>query len=178
MVVMGDVNAHHGAWLALSTCACGDEFVSVIEASSLCILNSDTPTCLLSNGATNSPDLTLVLAHLAAALVWSTHIKLNLDNLPITVDFSDDTPSSRCARTFINFRLADWSRFLAEIVAGFTDLPYTISCASGERIFWDIVLKASGHSIPFGRRKEYTPGLPCEAVPLARCHDNLHHVDP
>jgi hypothetical protein len=151
---MRDVTAHHGAWFATSTCSRGGDLVLAIDSSDLCILNSNTPTRLPNSGNPNSPDLTLISAHLAAASTWCTHIQLNSDHLPITVDFGDDAPSPRCARTFTNFHLADWSEFLAETESRFIDLPDRVGCAKGERIFREVILSASGHCIPSGIRKE------------------------
>jgi exonuclease III len=43
VIVMGDLNAHHGAWHASSSCLRGDDLLSDIEDSNLCVLNGDTP---------------------------------------------------------------------------------------------------------------------------------------
>jgi hypothetical protein len=51
-------------------------------------------------------------------------------------------------------------------------------CASGEQVFYKIVKTASGHSIPAGFDKDYTPGLPREAVLLTTCCDMLCCIDP
>jgi hypothetical protein len=177
-IIMGDVNAHHGAWFATSTCPRGGDLVSAIDNSELCILNSNTPTRLPNSGNPNSPDLTLISALLAAASTWCTHIQLNSDHLPITVDFGDDASPPRCARTFTNFCLAEWPEFLAETESRFINLPDPVSFAKGERIFRDVVLSASGHCIPSGTRKDYTPGLPREAVPLTKRWDDLRRADP
>jgi hypothetical protein len=67
---------------------------------------------------------------------------------------------------------------VAETEASFTSLPDPVSCSTGERIFSNIVLAASGHSIPSGQRKDYTPDLPCKAVPPTRHCDNFHCMDP
>jgi hypothetical protein len=177
-IIMEDVNVHHGAWFATSTCSHGGDLVLAIDSSNLCILNSNTPTRLPNNGNPNSPDLTLISAPFVASSTWCTHIQLNSDHLPITVDFGDDTPPPRCARMFTDFHLADWSKFLAETESRFTDLPNPVSCAKGEQIFCDFILSASGHCIPSGIRKEYTPCLPCEAVPLTKRLDDLRCADP
>jgi hypothetical protein len=130
------------------------------------------------SGNPNSPDITLISAHLSLSALWSTQVKLNSDHLPITIDFDGDTPLKRTARTYTNFRLADWGAFLRETEAGFADQPDPVSCASGERIFRDIVCSASGHWIPAGHRKSYTPGLPRAAVPLVNRRDVIRTVDP
>ena len=63
-IIMGDVNAHHPAWFASSTCGRGDDLVESIENSAMCVLNTDTPTRLPGHGNPNSPDITLISAHL------------------------------------------------------------------------------------------------------------------
>jgi hypothetical protein len=111
-VIMGDVNAHHAAWYASSNCSRGDDLVEAIENSALCVINTDTPTHLPSHGDPNSPDVTIISAHLAVSALWTTQISLNSDHLPITVDLEGDSPPGRCAKTFTNFRLADWAGYL------------------------------------------------------------------
>jgi hypothetical protein len=175
---MGDLNAHHAAWFATSSSGRGDDIIETIENSALCVLNTDTPTRLPSHGNANSPDVTLILAHLALSALWSTNINLNSDHLPITVDLGGDSAPARSAKTFTNFRLADWGGFLEETEFNFAVLPEPASCTAGERVFHEIVNAASGHWIPSGHRKSYTPGLPRVAVPLMNRRDELRHADP
>jgi hypothetical protein len=111
-IIMGDLNAHHGSWYASSSCSRGEAFSDSIENSALCVLNTDTPTRLPNNGNPNSPDLTLISAHLALPALWTTHVKLNSDHIPITIDLGDDSPPARSARIYTNFRLADWGKYL------------------------------------------------------------------
>ena len=177
-VILGDVNAHNGAWFATSACDRGDSLASAIENSALCILNTDSPTRLPIHGSPNSPDLSLISAHLAATSIWSTHIGLNSDHLPITIDLGGDSPPARASRTYTNFRLAKWKDFIAETELRFATLPPPESCATDEQTFREILLTAAGHSIPAGHRKEYTPGLPRAAVPLVGRRDELRRLDP
>jgi hypothetical protein len=73
----------------------------------------------------------------------------------------------RTTRTYTNCCLADWAKFVRETEDRFTSLPDPVSCDAGEQVFRDVVLTASGHYIPSGHRKEYTPGLPRGAISLA-----------
>jgi hypothetical protein len=41
-----------------------------------------------------------------------------------------------------------------------------------------VLLKTSGHCIPSGHQKSYSPGLPREAVPLVSQRDVLRQADP
>jgi hypothetical protein len=134
--------------------------LSDIEDSTLCVLNSDTLTRLPSNGSPNSPDLTLISADLAPKAEWRTHVKLNSDNLPISINLPKDSPPVRTARSFTNFHLADWGEFVEETEAVIAGLPDPVSCETGECTLRDMLLIASGHCIPSGFRKCYTPGLP------------------
>jgi hypothetical protein len=60
----------------------------------------------------------------------------------------------------------------------FASLPEPVSCQTGERVLRDVLLSASGHCIPSGFQKNYTPGLPREAVPLTKWRDDLCQTDP
>jgi len=56
--------------------------------------------------------LSLISAHLAADANWRTHVKLNSDHLPITIDLnSKEHNPTRMKKTYTNFRLANWSEF-------------------------------------------------------------------
>jgi hypothetical protein len=176
-IIMGDMNAHHEDWYASSTCARGEAFSEDIDSSLFCVLNLDMPTRLANHGTPNSPDLSLISAHLALSAVWNTNINLNSDHLPITIDVGNETPPVRQTRTYTNFRLADWAKYLMETEASFAGLPDPVTCDAGERVFWDVLLTASGHCIPSGHRKEYTPGLPHVAVPLVNRRDELCRAD-
>jgi hypothetical protein len=172
---MGDLNAHHGAWFASSTCPRGESIIDDVESSSFCVINTDTPTRLPSQGNSNSPDVTLISAHLALSAVWGTHVKCNSDHLPISIDVGRDSPPVRSAKTYTNFRLADWPRFIRETEGSFSSLLDPVSCATGEQVFRKILLKASGRCIPSGHRNNYTPGLPREAVPLVNRRELTSH---
>jgi hypothetical protein len=103
-IVLGDFNAHHAAWFATSSCTRGNDLAGIIEDSSFCSLNCDTPTHLPDHGNPNSPDLSLISAHLAPSAVWGTQVNLNSDHFPITIDLGgDDSPPPRFARAFTNF---------------------------------------------------------------------------
>jgi hypothetical protein len=159
------------------TCSRGDAFIEEIENSDLCVLNSDTPTRLPSQGIPNSPDLTLISAHLAFSAVWCTQVKLNSNHLPITIDVGREQNPKRTTKTYTNFRLADWACYIKETEEVFAGLPEPVSCDAGEWVFC-VRLTASSHCIPSGHQKHYTPGLPRAAVPLVNRRDVLRSSDP
>jgi hypothetical protein len=87
-------------------------------------------------------------------------------------------PPPRSTRCYTNFRLADWAAFVEETEAVIPELPEPVLCATGEKFFRNVLLAASSHCIPSGFRKEYTPGLPCEAILLTERLDRLRLADP
>lgn len=156
----------------------GDNLASALTDSSLCVINSDSPTRLPSNGSASSPDVTLISAHLALDSSWSTNVSLNSDHLPITINIDDTPPPDPAKRTFVNFRLAKWDEFVVETEAAFRVCTPPTSCAAGEKTFRNILLSASKHCIPAGRHQNFVPGLPREAVDLTKLRDDLHRHDP
>jgi hypothetical protein len=104
-IIMGDLNTLHGAWFVSSTCPRGEAIIDDVESSSFCVINTDTPTRLPSQGNSNSPDVTLISAHLALSAVWGTHVKCNSDHLPILIDVGGYSPPVRSAKTYMNSAL-------------------------------------------------------------------------
>ena len=156
----------------------GDSLATAIEDSSVCLLNTDSPTRVPNNSNPSSPYISLISAHLALSASCTTNVLLNSDHLPITINFDDDPPPIRVTRTFTNFRLARWADFVAESELLFSHLPPPASCAAGEANFRKVMLTASKHNIPSGFRKSFTPGLPHEAVDLTKRRDELRCLDP
>jgi hypothetical protein len=91
-LILGDFNAHDGAWHSSLSDSRGNSLVQQIEISDFFILNSDSHTRCPPNGATTSPDLSLISVHLALSVSWSTDTTLNSDHLPICINFIDDQP--------------------------------------------------------------------------------------
>jgi hypothetical protein len=109
---------------------------------------------------------------------WSTHISLNSDHLPISVSFLNDVAPPRYAKCFTNFNCAKWGLWIEETEAGFAVAPEPASCSESEQIFRNILLKASGHHIPAGFRKDFVPGMPREAVEPTKERYRLRELDP
>jgi hypothetical protein len=84
----------------------------------------------------------------------------------------------RYTKYFTNFKRAKWGLWIEETEAGFAAALEPASCSEGEQIFRKILLKASGHLIPAGFRKDFVPGMPREAVELTKEHDRLQELDP
>ena len=175
--ILGDLNAHHESWSTLSDIR-GATFIDQIENSSFVFLNTESSTRCPTNGNLSSPDLSLASAHLALAVIWQTEVQLNSDHLPISISFLDDLPNIRTTKTYTNFHKANWAQYVRESENLFEGLPLPRSCAKGEKIFRDIVLTASKHSIPSGFQKSFSPGLPREAKNLMEQRDSIRSRDP
>ena len=181
-LILGDWNAHHGAWHSPSEDDRGEALAEAIENSDLCVLNHDQPTRLPLGAGNNqrptSPDVSLISAHLALAVTWSTHIHLASDHLPITIAFDDDVPNPRLTRSFINFKRADWPKFKDEAETLVSQLRPPKTCGDGEKLFRKAILTAAKHHIPAGYRKEYVPGRTPEVVDLQKRYDALRTQNP
>jgi hypothetical protein len=179
-IILGNFNAHNTVWFSAPACSQdtvrGGSMVSAVDSSPFDVLNLDAATCLPANGTPSSLDVSLISAHLAPVVTWSENANLNSDHLPLTIDFADDSPPPRLARTMINFKLADWAGFVSESKALIGELPDP-PCSEGEKIFREAVLTAAERHISLGFRLNFVPGLPQEAVPLVKCCDNLRNLD-
>jgi hypothetical protein len=151
-----------------------------IEISPLIILNdSGSPTRLPKSGSPSSPNLSLASAHVALAATWETHVQLNSDHLPITITLPcDDAPPPKAAKTYTNFRKADWPAFIRESEGVFRGLQMPASVGAGEKIFCKVLLTAAKHAIPAGFCKDCKPGLSHEANILINERDTLRAADP
>ena len=65
----------------------------------------------------------------ALSFDWSTSTTLNSDHLPMSLSFSDDSTLIRAAKSFTNFRKADWEGFRRESEDLFCRLPPPKLCA-------------------------------------------------
>jgi hypothetical protein len=179
-LVCGDLNAHHEGWDVILVDPRGEKIADQIEHCPLLILNdANLPTRLPNNGSSSSPDLTLASAHVALASTWATNVKLNSDHLPITVTLpSDEAPPQRAARSYINFRKANWPLFIRESEAAFRDPQRPTSCSAGVRIFNKIISKAAKHAVLVGLHRNHAPGISWEVAELIREHDERKTADP
>ena len=181
---MGDFNAHDELWYSSTTDAeaarRGVRVVEALESSTLMVLNEDHPTRIPSNGPPSSPDLTITNSHMGLNASWQPIITLNSDHLPIIVDldgwFSEPPPAGPCRYT--NYRKADWDTFTLETERSFSHIPPPSSCDAGERIFRNILLKASRRNIPQGKIPNFTPGLTQETRGMIVERDRLRAANP
>jgi hypothetical protein len=179
-LVMGNFNAHHEAWDSTLSDSRGETISDAIVLSPLVILNNpDVPTRLPRNVAPSSPDLAVASAHIALASTWSMHIRLNSNHLPMTIALPCELAQSpRTAKTYTNFKKADWPAFIRESEAAFRNQPKPTSVSSGEKVFRKILLTASKHAVPSSYRRECVPGISREASVLISERDELRSIDP
>ena len=150
-LVLGDWNAHDESWYSSISDDRGELLVAEIEQSNFSILNQDSSTRLpRNNQRATSPDVSLILAHLALAVSWSVDVKLSSDHLPIGICFVNDHPNPRLTRSIVNFRLADWNGYRLELEGLVSQLPPPSSCASGEKDLRKAIQPAAKHHIPAG----------------------------
>ena len=136
-------------------------------------------TILQTATASLPASISLISAHLAPSVSWTTVDSLNSDHLPVLINFADcDTPPPRKRSSFTNFRRANWRGFREELERLVVDLPTPSSCMQGEKHLREAVLTASSHHIPSGYRPVFTPAFPAQATPLAEERDRLRSVNP
>jgi hypothetical protein len=82
------------------------------------------------------------------------------------------------AKTYTNFRKADWPAFIRESEGVFRGLQLSTSVGAGEKIFCKILLTAAKHAIPAGFHKDCKPGILHEANILINERDTLQAADP
>ena len=177
-LVLGDFNAHHDACFSSLLDARGIALSDAIDHSSLVSINLDSPTRLPSNAPSSSPDISVASPSLLSSLSWSTSISLNSDHLPILISLVDSLPPPRLARSYTNFRQANWEGFKTESEALFSQVAAPTSCDSGEKVFRHILQTASKHNIPAGFRRRFSPETPRDALDLARERDAIRRRDP
>ena len=187
-VIAGDFNAHSVGWNSALVVQDGDvearsdSFLEEIEASEYFILNEDEQTRRPSVGLASSPDVTLISAHLAAAVSWKVEVDLNSDHLPIIVEFEEDKEEDdEVRRTYVNLKKADWEGWTKYVEVGVANLSAPTSCSRGTTNFNRVIERANKKFIPCGSRKNYKPSFPAEASRLKERRNILreeNHEDP
>lgn len=186
-ILVGDINAHHHLWhSAVARDARGNLLAQEIEDSSFAVLNEDLPTRVTSRtiggiarAMISSPDITLATENLIMDADWKTEAALGSDHLAILVSLQrEEETTTSPARTFINFRKANWEGFREDTEAAFARLAPPDDVFQGERLARRIITKAAANNIPAGRIREVRPFYPKEAADLARERDRLQRDSP
>ena len=126
----------------------------------------------------SSPDVAVVHTPHALSFDWSTSTTLNSDHLPMSLSFSDDSTSIRGARSFTNFRKADWEGFRRDSEDMFSRLPSPKLCAMGEKVWRRVLQKSASRHIPAGFHRIFSPGLNATSASLIRERDDPRRQDP
>jgi hypothetical protein len=178
-LILGDLNAHSNDWYSSKTDTRGDKLAAEIAASSSGILNQNMSTRLQAGSAT-SPDVSIVSNNLLSCANWRTMITLNSDHVPIIIDLNLSKTFEYWAKkqTFVNLSKADWAAFECETESLFAETDLPRDAHSGEKTFRKVLLTASLHCIPMGRRKINRPHLPDEILADMDERDRLREADP
>ena len=183
-LVVGDFNAHHHAWHSPSSddraLARGELVIEATESSSLCLLNTNSPTRLPTRGSPSSPDLSFCSAHLALSAMWQPTTRLNSDHLPILINLHDfdSTSSELPSRLYSNFKKADWDAFEEYVELKLALMPEPGSCSQGEKILRAVLSEASNLYIPRGRTRNFVPNLSHDAKTLIYTRDQIRNTNP
>ena len=177
-LILGDLNAHSGAWHSSLSDRRGEAIAAAVVHQPFFFLNLDCPTRKARDETKSSPDVSIASASLVSSVDLSVHTKLNSDHLPILVNFLDNFLPRRDRETYVNFCKADWPRFTAELDDLVSQLPPPAGCSSGERLLRDAIKTASKHSIPAGFRRDFKPEFPREAVDVAAERDRSRSSTP
>ena len=102
-----------------------------------------------------------------------------MDHLPIIISLpSDQPPQAQGAKTYTNFRKANWPKFIHEVELILRAKPLPTSAARGEKVFREALLIAAKRSIPAGCRQECVSGLSQEVVEKMERRDVLRRSNP
>lgn len=184
VLIMGDFNARDALRYSFTDDVAaanrGRDIVEALDSTTLMVINQDSQTRVPTSGPTSSPDLTITNSHLGLNDGWVPKTTLNSNYHPILIDldgwFAEPPPAGLFCYT--NFRKANWPRFTSESERAFDRIPPPTSCATGERVFRDILLRASRRNIPRGRIPNFTPGLTLYAREMITEMVEFRTVDP
>lgn len=178
-LVLGDFNAHDSLWHSRIQDNRGAELADEIGNSTFGVLNEDTPTRLPANGLPTSPDLSLASLSLLTSSEWSTETSLGSDHLPVIIKISTTIdPVKSDFRNFINFNKADWDKFTNITEEKFQNQPTPDNIHHAEKMFRDIINKASKRTIPGGRIKDVIPEIPTATANKIKTRDSIRTDNP
>ena len=178
-LVLGDFNAHNALWYSNIQDSRGEKFADEIGDADFGVLNENVPTRLPSNGQPTSPDISIASTSLLPYIEWETKTALSSDHLPIIIKINTSIqPIKSDFRKFINFKKADWNRFLDITEARFSRQPEPESVHKAEKRFRNIINKASKKTIPGGRIKDVIPEIPTATTDKMKARDELRTTNP
>ena len=141
------------------------------------ILNWDSPTRVLPNAETSSPDPSLASTSLITS--WQTLLTLSSDHLPILIRLQMKTTSTPgLRRTYVNLKKADWDRYKQEVETALSKRSLPTDYQRDEKIFRTVLLKAASHHIPTGRHRLHEDLVPAEILDVMTIRDDIRTRDP
>ena len=153
---MGDFNAHGALWYSSTddgaAATRGVDIVEALDDTTLVVINQNSPTRVTCSGPTSSPDITITNSHLDVNSSWVPMTIFNSDYLPILVDLNGwfAEPPKLGPSCYTHFRKTNWDFFTSEFENSFRDLPPPTFCGKGEKMFRQILQKASRRNISRG----------------------------
>ena len=175
-IVLGDLNGHNEEWSQGASDTRGDSLAAEFDANHFVILNN--PDVATRPSSDSSPDIAVVHTPLALSFDWTTSTTLNSDHLPMSLSFADDSSSPREARSFTNFRKANWEDFRRDSEEMFSRLSPPKSCARGEKEWRRVLQSCSARHIPAGFHRTFSPGLDAISASLVKERDDRRRLDP
>ena len=175
-IVIGDLNGHNEEWSQGASDARGDSLAAEFDSNNFVVMNN--PDVASRPTSVSSPDVAVVNTPLALSFDWSLSTTLNSDHLPMSLSFPDDSAPTRGARSFTNFRKADWEGFRRDSEELFSRLRPPTSCAAGEKVWRRVMQKCSSRHIPAGFHRIFSPGLDSTSASLIRERDDRRRQDP
>ena len=178
-LIIGDFNAHHDLWYTEDAKdARGEMVADWISDSTLGIINEDMPTRVTAQAST-APDISIASSRLIPTCTWSVEYSLSSDHLPILITLTSTINKIKSdKRTYINFSKADWINFEKYTEELFETAATTDNVHKSEKIFRQILNKASKKFIPKGRIQKVINNVPTEAAQLMEERDELRRTDP
>ena len=175
-IVLGDMNGHNEEWSKGDSDARGDSLAAEFDSKNFVVMNN--PDVATRPTSDSSPDVAVVHTPLALSFDWNVSTTLNSDHLPISLSFNDDYTPTRGARSYANFRKADWEGFRRESEELFSRLPPPKSCAAGEKEWRRVLQRCSSRHIPAGFHRVFAPGLDAASASLIKERDDRRCQDP
>ena len=168
-LIVGDINAHHSRWETnTNEDERGVQLVDEIDSAEYTILKENKPTWLPTNGRSTLLDISLASNDIALLSHWSFSTSLASDHLPILITINSEvTTIDGPRRIYINFKKADWARYVEASDKYLAEAGETRTVEQVEMTFRKAVNKASGLFIPASHMQHFQPTLPASAKSLA-----------
>ena len=172
-LVLGDFTAHHRLWYSTTTDARGNKVAEEIDNFNYGCLKLYAPTRVPTNVTSSSPDISLASLSTLTASNWQTVTTLNSDHLPIIISLQTTVVCNPAQHlTYVNLKKARWVAYRQKVEVEVAKLPPPANVQRGEKLFRQVLPRATIHHIPMGRYKLNSPPLPAEITRLMEERSN------